>query len=207
VAGTTYANGKLVWDWSVDLADDRVATLSASTLDGKWYASSFPTGQFVVPFDAGDTVEAVYTHDTQAMSLLGLASIQSLPPEGKTLLVYDQPIALFKFPMAPGAAWSSTGKVANATLRGLPYAGQDTYDTKVDAAGTVLLHDFTFTQALRVRTKVTVAPVVGATTTELQVSFLFECFGEVARATSALNETKEDFATAAEERRLGSSPR
>ena len=35
-----------------------------------------------------------------------------------------------------------------------------------------------------------------------QISFLFECFGEVARATSQPNETNQDFTTAAEVRRF-----
>jgi hypothetical protein len=35
-----------------------------------------------------------------------------------------------------------------------------------------------------------------------QTSFFFECFGEVARATSQPNETQDDFTTAAELRRL-----
>ena len=43
---------------------------------------------------------------------------------------------------------------------------------------------------------------VGASTSRRQVSFLFECFGEVARATSLPDETVVDFTTAAELRRL-----
>jgi hypothetical protein len=151
-------------------------------------------------------VEAVYTHDAQALSLLGLASTLEASPDGKTLIVYDHPITLYKFPIAVGAAWVSSGNVTMGTLRGLPYSGTDTYDTKDDATGTMVLHDFTFQEVHRVRTQVTVAPVVGATTTQRQVSFLFECFGEVARATSGLNEMNENFTTAAEIRRLGSSP-
>jgi hypothetical protein len=39
-------------------------------------------------------------------------------------------------------------------------------------------------------------------TSQTTVSFLFECFGEIARATSLPNETTEDFTTASETRRL-----
>jgi hypothetical protein len=98
------------------------------------------------------------------------------------------------------------GTVKNATLRGLPYAGTDTYVITVDGAGTLLLQDYTFTQAMRVRTDLTAAPAAGETVTTKQVSFLFECFGEVARATSQNNETQENFTTAAEVRRLGDIP-
>jgi len=78
--------------------------------------------------------------------------------------------------------------------------------TTDDAIGTMILPDFTFTQVHRVRTNLTNAPVVGATSTTRQVSFIFECFGEVARATSQTNEPNVDFTTAAEQRRLGATP-
>jgi hypothetical protein len=44
---------------------------------------------------------------------------------------------------------------------------------------------------------------VGIKTTQKQVSFYFECFGEVAKATSQLNETSDAFTSALEVRRLG----
>jgi hypothetical protein len=43
---------------------------------------------------------------------------------------------------------------------------------------------------------------VGPSVITQQSSWLFECFGEVARATSAVGETNPDFTTAAEVRRL-----
>jgi hypothetical protein len=67
----------------------------------------------------------------------------------------------------------------------------------------MILPHLTFTDAYRVRTKVTVEPAVGGVTvTRRQVSFLFECFGEVARATSRDDEALEDFTQAAEVRRF-----
>jgi hypothetical protein len=95
------------------------------------------------------------------------------------------------------------GEVRDATLRGLPHASRDTYEVRVDAAGRLELPDFTFTQVHRVRTRVTLAPAAGVTTTQRQVSFLFECLGEVARATSRPDEAEDDFTVAAEVRRLG----
>ena len=55
----------------------------------------------------------------------------------------------------------------------------------------------------RVRTHVTVQPTAGQSQSRRQVSFVFECFGEVARATSANGEMEENFTQAAELRRLG----
>jgi hypothetical protein len=204
--GALDSSGQRVWNWSTSLATDQSFVLTPKALGSQWYASSFPSGQFVLPYDAADTVEAVYIHDDQAIRLLGIASTQENPAAGKTLLVYGTPVVLYQFPLQVGASWMSSGTSTKATLRGLPYAGTDTYATQVDASGVMELPDFTFTQVLRVRTLVTIAPVAGETTTQRQVSFLFECFGEVARATSQLNEPNADFTTAAEIRRLGANP-
>ena len=206
--GFVASNGKLTWQLGNDYADDEVARLTATALDGHWYAASFANrvaNAFVTPIDAADRTEGVYTHDETGLYLHGIASKDENPPEGKTLLVYETPITLYKFPIENGATWSTTAETKNATLRGLPYAGRDTYEMKVDGAGDLGLPDFELTQALRVRTKVTVVPVAGETTTQRQTGFLFECLGEVARATSKLNEPDEGFTDASELRRLGLS--
>jgi hypothetical protein len=205
LSGERNVEGKLVWRLGVDYSDDRVAKLEATTLDGKWYAGSFQSKKdaFVTPIDLGGSTEGVYTHDETGIYLHGIASREEKPPEGKTLLVYSTPIALYKFPIEAGATWSTTAEVTNATLRGLPYAGRDTYEMKVDASGELGLPDFILTQALRVRTFVRIVPAAGQETTQRQTGFLFECLGEVARATSKLNEPDEGFTTASELRRLG----
>ncbi|MCK6545063.1 hypothetical protein L6R52_04290 [Myxococcota bacterium] len=195
--------GRRVWDWTVDLSDDRVFKTQASSLEGKWYASNFPVDAYTTPFDAAKTTDGIYRSDDAALWLLGVASREENPASGKTLLVYREPVALFRFPIQPGASWTSNGVVQNAVFRGLPYAGRDTYEVRVDAAGLIALPDLSFTQAHRVRTTVTIEPAAGVTSVQRQVSFLFECFGEVARATSRLNETNDDFTTATEIRRLG----
>jgi hypothetical protein len=203
LAGGTDAAGHKIWDFSSSYADDQAATLTASTLTGKWYEASFPGAGFVSSFDAGGTIEAVYSEDDSAIYLLGLASAQKSPPEGQTLYVYDAPVPFLRFPLVPGKAWTSVGTSKNQMLRGLPFAGKDTYEVSVDAEGQLVLPELTFTQAIRVRTKLTIEPTVGATTTQLQTSYFFECFGEVARATSKTGEANLDFSAAAEVRRLG----
>jgi hypothetical protein len=203
LVGTVDGSGKRTWSWGTSLASDATVQIEAVPLTGKWYASSFPGGVFVTPFNAGDTLEAVYHQDDQALWLHGIASTQPSPPEGKTLYAYSQPIAVTKFPLTVGASWTSTGTVINGTFRGLPYASQDTYELSDDATGQLVLPDLTFTQAHRIRSKVTIVPAAGETVSTLQTSFFFECFGEVARATSQTNETSQDFTTAAEVRRFG----
>lgn len=203
VAGEAGPDGALLWDWSAPTTTDKLATLVATKLDGKWYAASFPKGEFTTPLDAGGSVDAVYRRDGEALWLLGVASKTEDPAAGKTLLVYDKAVPLFRFPLTPGDAWVASATVTGGTLYGLPYAGKDVYEVAVDGIGELDLPDLIIPQAIRVRTKTTVSPAVGKGTSKRQVSYLFECFGEVARATSANDEPAEDFTTATEVRRLG----
>jgi hypothetical protein len=203
VAGLLAEDGTFRWDFGTDYASDEVAKIVPATIAGKWYEASFVPEAFVTPFDAGGSVENILVQDGSSLRLLGLASREPEPPEGKTLLVYDPPVELLRFPMQPGTEFVSVGKIVNGTLRGLPYAGTDTYATQMDGVGQVFLPALIFTQAQRVRTHVTVAPAVGASTSRRQVAFYFECFAEVARATSKPDETEADFTVAAEVRKIG----
>ncbi len=202
VVGISGKDG-LVWDFATDFQDDQTAKIVPTEITGKWYAASFPPDAFVTPFDAGGSVENIVRQNEQALQLLGVASRDENPPEGKTLLVYDAPVDVLRFPIAPGVSFVSTGTTKNATLRGLPYAGKDIYEVKVDATGAVSLPALAFTQAHRVRTRVTVEPSVGVSTSRRQVSYFFECFAEVVRVTSRADEASEDFTIAAELRRIG----
>jgi hypothetical protein len=191
-------SGRRVFRFDVDFADDQALTLKATTLSGKWYSASFPTGEFVTQIDTAN--DGIYRHDDAGLFLLGLASKNEAE---KTLIVYAEPVAVMRFPLALGSKWTSIGNVSNATIRGLPYAGRDTYEVEDDAVGKLVLHDFTFEQVHRVRTKVTVAPSAGAAVTRRQVSYFAECFGEVVHVVSKDNEPNADFTVAAELRRLG----
>ena len=203
VAGVTNAQGHHMWDWSTDYADDQVVRVVPSTVTDKWYAASFPTGTIVTPFDAAGRDESISRQDDQALWLLGIASTEPDPPEGRTLLVYTEPVAVLRFPVAPGQSFVSTGNVVNGWVRGLQYAGQDVYEISVDEVGEIRLPQMTFSQAHRVRSHVTVEPAVGSSTSRWQVSFFAECFAEVARGVSVADETEPDFTTAAEIWRLG----
>ena len=202
VAGAISGDGQRIWDWSADDGSDQLAVLQAEPLDAQWFADSFPGGELVAPIDAGSTVLGVYVHDDAALFLLGIASAEPDPPEGRTLLAYDDPVALYRFPIEPGDEHVSVGEARDATLRGLPYAGRDVYEVRADGTGVLELPDLGFDQVHRVRTRVTVEPAAGAPVSRRQVSYLFECFGEVARATSRNDETEEDFTVASEVRRF-----
>lgn len=191
------------WDWSVDLADDQLARVSAFAIDDRWYADRFPADAFIAPFDDGGSVETISRRDDDGLYVLGVASREPDPPTGRTLLIYDEPIALIRFPLETGAKYSSSANVDDAVFNGIPYAARDTYDVEVSAVGTLHLPALSFTQAHQVRVLLTVEPALGEATSVRQVSYFFECFGEVARATSQRDEPDPNFTEAAEVRRLG----
>ena len=203
LAGKKGKGGHFAWALSSDYADDESLVITPVLAKDQWYATSFPADAFVTPFDAGQRVDSIGRLTDQGLQLLGLASHLEAPAEGKTLLLYNPPIDLLRFPIAPGQTFVSAGQITNGTFRGLQYAGKDTYEVTVDGIGSIDLPSFAFDEVHRVRTKVTVEPSVGAAQTQLQVSFFAECFGEVARATSAAGETNPDFTQTAELRRLG----
>ena len=204
LAGKKDMSGVLTWTFSQDFADDASINISASDLNGRWYQSSFPEGQWVAPSDLAGTIDGVYSADDQAIYLLGLASTEENGKAGKTLLVYDTKVAVYRFPLEPGASWTSVGHITNAVVGNLPYTGTHTYQIADDAVGQLELHSLTFTQAHRIRTTLTItAPAGPDTTVKRQTGFVYECFGEVTRATAALNDPNDDFTLAAELRRLG----
>jgi hypothetical protein len=199
----TETNGKYVWSLSADYADDESLVITPMLAKDQWYAASFPADAFVTPFDIGGRIDNIGEITDQGLLLLGLASHDENPAGGQTLLIYDQPIQLLEFPVVPGQSFVSTGSVVDGMADGLPYAGMDTYEVTVDGIGSLDLPTLLFQQVMRVRTKVTVSPAVGAPVIQEQVSFYAECFAEVARATSQNNPPSEHFTQAAELRRLG----
>jgi hypothetical protein len=206
LVGRTNADGLREWEWNEDTTDDERLRVEGAAVAARWYASDFTGAELalaVAPTGAPGDIEAIYRKDEEALWLLGYATREAQPPEGATLMVYDPPVALFRFPIEPGAAWISVGQVRDGLVRGLPYASDDTYDVEVPAAGRLVLPDLTFTQAHQVRTRLTVAPAFGTGYALSQATFVFECFGEVARATSRRDETRDPFSIAAEVRRLG----
>ncbi len=203
VAGAVNDAGRRVWDYGAESAADSRVTVTAEPTTGRWYEGDFPAGTFVLPALADGGLDGIYSRDDTALWLHGLASPESDPTSGRTLLIYDRPVALLRLPMASGDSFTSTGTISGGVLDGLPYNGTDTYDVEVDGSGRLELPYVTFTQALRVRTHVVVAPAAGGvTTSRRQVSFVFECFGEVARAVSRPDEPERDFTVAAEVRRF-----
>lgn len=203
LVGLVDREGARVWDFSTDHPDDQELVIEAATPTERWYAGEFPDAEFVAPLDAGGTVEGVYRRSETGVFLLGYASATEDPPQGQTLVVYTEPVAVYRFPLEEGAEWVSVGEVRNGLVQDLPYAGRDIYTVSVDATGELWLPDYRFDQVHRVRTDLTIEPSAGEGVSRKQVSFVFECFGEVTRVVSEDGETEKNFEKAVELRRLG----
>lgn len=195
LAGTT------MWDLSEERADDIVISLGPIALGAQWYAASFPGGQFAV--DAGSGLDGIYHQDAQALWLDGTASQEPAPAAGKTLVRYAEPVAVLRFPIADGGAYGTTATIPDGIVNGLPFIGTDQIDVDVTGSGRLDLPYVRFSPTLRVRTHVVRKPSTGTPTVGRRTTiFLFECFGEVARAESKQDETNPDFTTAAYLRRF-----
>ncbi|MCC6619736.1 MAG: hypothetical protein IT385_00685 [Deltaproteobacteria bacterium] len=203
LAGAIDDRGRRVWDLATDWASDEVLTSAAIDPAGAWWRDDFAAADFAAPLVLAGRTLGVYAHDADAVRLLGVVSTEEEPREGQTLLTYTTPIVVWRVPLEPGAAWVSASDVRDAVVRGLPYAGRDVYEVAVVAAGVLELPDVGFDQALRVTTRLTITPAVGQAVQRRQSAFVFECFGEVARATSPDGEDEDDFPIAAELRRFG----
>lgn len=192
-----------IWDFSLERSDDVVVAIGPAQLRDQWYAASFPAGQFVV--DAGGGLDGVYHQDAQALWLDGTASHS----EGnKTLIGYPQPLAVLRFPVTVGDMYRQTEALTNVTINGLPFNGSDELTVEVIESGELALPYVEFSPTLRVRTSAVRKPSSGGMSSRRQSLWLFECFGEIARAESRPDETNADFTNAAYFRRfaLGEQP-
>jgi hypothetical protein len=190
------------YDMAQENATDQVIALGPVALGAQWYAAQFPGGQFVV--DAGSGLDGIYHQDAQALWLDGTAS--QADGANKTLIVYPTPLPVLRFPIAVGETFTST-VAFTGTIDGLPFNGSDELDVDVPDSGRLDVPYVQFSPTLRVREQA-VRKTGTASITKRTTIFLFECFGEVARAESKQDESNPDFTTAAYLRRfaLGVTP-
>lgn len=195
-----------MWDLSQELASDDVIALGPVALREQWYAAMFPVGQFVV--DSGSGLEGIYHQDERGLWLDGIASHDDAPAAGKTLIIYPQPLPALRFPVQVGDAFSTTVAIS-ATINGLPFNGTDELAVDVADSSELDVPYVRFEPALRVRTRAVRTPGSGGAAVARRTTlWMFECFGEVARAESKLDEPDPDFTSAAYVRRfaLGVTP-
>ncbi len=195
------------WDMSAQSPNDVVVALGPVELRDQWYASSFPASQFSVA--AGSDLDGIYHQDDEALFLDGTASHDEDPAAGKTLIVYAAPVAVLRFPIVDGDAYTTIAQIPAGTIDGLPFIGTDQVDVSISGTGRLDVPYVNFSPVLRALTLVTRKPSTGSPViTKRSADFLFECFGEVAHAESLPDEPDPDFTTAAYLRRfaLGETP-
>jgi|HubBroStandDraft_6_1064221.scaffolds.fasta_scaffold77651_3 hypothetical protein len=196
-----------VYDMSMQSPNDTVVAIGPVGLGSQWYAPSYPNGQFVV--DAGSGLDGIYHQDETALWLDGTASQNEMSAAGKTLVTYAAPIALLRFPLQDGETYTTTQALENTVVDGLPLQGSDEVDVDVTLGAELDVPYVQFSPILRVRTNVIRTPSTGTPVINKRTTlFMFECFGEVARAESNDDEPNADFTTAAYLRRfaLGVNP-
>jgi len=196
-------------DWKIDeeIKNEPVVEVGPVALKDQWYAGSFSSGQFVV--DAGSGLDGIYHQDDQALWLDGTASQDENPGAGKTLIHYAEPLPVLRFPIDDGDTYSTTAALTDSTVAGLPFVGTDQLDVEVTGDGRLAVPYVNFSPVMRVRTLATRTPSTGTpVVTKRTTIFMFECFGEIARAESTTNETSAEFTKAAYLRRfaLGETP-
>jgi hypothetical protein len=182
----------------IDLRDEfpgeQKIDLVALPLAGQWFADQFAADSIVVPLSgAGDSL-GILRFTESALKLDGIVSVL----EGHTILHYESPIDLYRFPIEVGSSWKSESAVTG-TLASVPYNGTDSYQVSVPSMASVLLPHLRFTSAYRVHTTVTSdSGAAGVVVTRQQISLLSECFGEITRALSQDNESNPNFTAAVE---------
>jgi hypothetical protein len=197
-AGTTGSDGTRTWDFTA--MEGELVSLQLAAVEGQWFAPQFVGAQYAARLDPRESTLGVYRATDTAVELLGAAGERESP---RTLLRYDAPIALLRFPLRLGDRWSATATTVDGTIDGTPVASRDTYELHVDARGEVRLGILTFRDALRLRIEVTQRFPAGPGRRRIQYLWLTECYGEVARITSPDGQVELEFTTAQEFRRLG----
>ncbi len=186
--------GQYIWDFSEGPRDIvRGVGVEAMPADA-WYAEHFPHDVTYVAALGPQTPDllGVFRSRGDILEMLGLASRSA--GAGRTLLVYDEPVVLYRFPLVPPnergtpQTWSQTATFSNAVLQGASQAGREEYRFTVDRAGTVILPNFTFTSVVRIRLDLTQTLVISRgsnTLHSVQYFYFTECVGELARIVSA----------------------
>jgi hypothetical protein len=197
--GTVQPDGSHVWDLSAAIAGQKDEQVETLPITGQWFAATYPGATYASKLSSTADLLGVFEVTTGALLLRGVVS----PADGAmaTKLVYATPIEVLSFPIKAGKTWTTTsavtGKAQGITIGGIY---NETYDSKVDAHGTMKTPFATF-PVLRIRVG-RVSFLNGLYTKSHRFVFAAECFSTVATMVSENNETVDEFTTAAEVSRL-----
>lgn len=193
----TLISGTVHWEFSS--RSGMVAQLKVEAVAGTWYGQHFPTGDIAMATTVKNDTLQVLDIQPGRVLLLGLASRKP----GLTLTIYDPPVEAMKFPLRKGLSFSSTSSLkAGSKINGLPVTTKDTYSVSINTEGMLHLPSLKLQRTLLIETLVTSRTLGGVTHTTRQLQWFSECYGEVVRALSQLNETKSLFTRATELRKL-----
>jgi hypothetical protein len=198
-AGMANPDGTRAWDLSGMLANDQDVDVATLPLAGTWYAGNFPDATYAAQLSQSSTLLGVFRATDTELQLVGVVSPDGNPAT-RTLLTYDPPATILRFPLAMGASFSSTSTVSGQAPPVFLASYVETYDSTVDATGT-LATPFGSFPVLRLRTTLT-RTTGGIPTIVRTFTFVAECYGAVAVVTSNPDETQTEFTTAAEARRI-----
>ncbi len=217
VGGTDQGDGSWAWDFSaVDSATDTEWTIGLGMPEDAWFAEHFPTATYTVGLDASEAVLGVYrvNDDAESLELLGLASAD----EGTgDVLVYEEPVVVFDFPLAVGNSWDNDQIQADGHWEGEDYPADfgwhgtvtlhHSYGFQVDRAGTMEapIGGFDVLRVVSTQRMEAVNSIYGSFADEGLFTYFYvaECTGLVARVRSTPDERDPDFADASEYLRLG----
>lgn len=202
----TMEDGRRVWDLVAALADGRMQTLFLNDPTTTWFAEDFPTATYYTELSTTSDLLGVFQATDTALLLLGVVS----PNDGldATRVSYDPPVPILQFPLEVGAMWSVETTVSG-TFNGFAITYNETYNSQVDAAGTLKVP---FASAdglpvLRVRTDMErgvwtfVFPFYYLTDVRT-FAFVSECFNTVATVVSQEDVGEVEFSSASELRGL-----
>lgn len=193
--------GERVWDFTLPAPEEEpLAVLAASPLEEHWFASEFAGASLAGPADPAVLHLLPLSVSDDGVWLHGLASAAEEPEAARSLVVYDEPLLLYPFPLHEGVKETTSATATNALLYGLPTALEDRLEVEVTGRGTLRLPHLLLENTLRVTLRLERTLVAGDARQVTHV-FLHECLGEVARVTSAMTPLSEDipddFTTAA----------
>lgn len=196
-AGSDGGSAGRIWDFSAARSEDHRVLDELVSPTGQWWASSYPTATFATLADRASGVYGVYRATDTALTLLGTVSTEA----NKTNLALSPPVDVLRFPLAVGTTWDVTS-TGSGTYNYSLLQNSNQYHFSVDARGEVWTPSARF-PVLRVRMDLTQSiPLTVFSRTVRSYVFVSECWGVVARVTSADNEAAVEFTRAVEYRRL-----
>lgn len=196
-AGASLGDGTRRWDFSGALTGDADVRRELVPVTGTWWAPEFVGAGWSARLSESSELRGVFEITDTALLLRGVVS----PADGatRTLLTYEPAVVVLQLPLRAGDSWETVSTVTGQAS-GIAVYYTETYSSSVDASGELVAPFGTF-DVLRVRT--TLDRMIGLLATRIRsFSFVSECFGTVASASSEDNETTVEFTTASEVSRL-----